>query len=173
MDDLRLPAKKTDEPISTTPQWIPLSGPGSRLPTEDDGDEHGNVWFQVPAMTVPDNSHWSYHKRSGAIAFMPIERRVIPPLPKTVELSQDQKDDQYVQKLWDDQSISARDGIVQALRYGRADGRNQLAQEALALFAFDSSMTLDELANKLDRLDRFPTATAIRRLNELLTEAAR
>lgn len=154
-------------------QWIPLSGPGSRFPTESDGDEHGNVWLQIPAMTVPDNSHWSYWKTSGAIAFMPIERRVVPPLPKPVEKTQEEKDRAKADALFEQPNIGFRAACVQAIRYGRSDGRKALAAECLGLFDRSKQLPLSEVADPLDQEGYHASEKSIRALHELLTEAVK
>lgn len=164
--------------MSTEQQWIPLTGPGSRLPSAEDGDEHGNVWFQVPAMTMPDNSHWSYHKRSGAIAFMPIERRAVPPLPKPVEKTQEEKDYELAESvahaLYMGNSSTYRALIYEGIRAGRADGRKALAQETLALFdERTDALFLWEIADKMLTQGKPSTSKALRVLIVLLTEAAK
>lgn len=158
MDDLRLPAKKTDEPISTAPQWIPLSGPGSRLPTTEDADEFGGVYVCSPSGAI-SRVDWGRSKEIRNVThWCPIQKA--PPLPKPVEPSQEERDFAKARELYESR-YSPKTNIVDGIRYGRADGRKQLAQEALGLI--EDNYSLSDIEH----------LSMIRALHELLMEAAR
>lgn len=107
------------------------------MPTREDASQNGNVlvadetksffekWDHVPGTTWP---YWY----------------PLPPLPKPVEKTQDEKDKETFFKYWrktpNAQEIAGRDGepiFIDGIRYGRSDGRAQLAREALALLSSD------------------------------------
>lgn len=154
--------------MSNTQQWIPLSGPGSRLPTKEDGDDDGYIW-----MLFGDKTKGRYLSRminTGVTPthFCPIPKA--PPLPKPVELSQEEKDYEAGNAVFKSSGSNYRDCILAVVRYGRADGRKALAQEALALFGIiDVKGVLEELS----QTGLTHTAKSIERSHELLTEAAR
>lgn len=156
--------------MDNTAQWIPLSGQGGRLPTIEDADENGKVWFYFSQDSKAQYAHWTYY--GDKRAFMPIPKRIAPPLPKPVEKTQEEKDKETFFKYWRRTSNVEEDGelvFIDGIRYGRADGRKQLAQEALELF---EPMRIPGVCNSL-RDDQYSTlAKAISRLHELLTKAA-
>lgn len=160
--------------MSNTQQWIPLGGPGSRLPTEADANAHGYVY--VATYETGDLRLWN-SIRPHWTHWCPVPKS--PPLPKPVEKTQEEKDKEAFFKYWrttpNAQQICGRDGesiFIDATRYGRSDGRKQLAQEALALFKIPAS-NLKEIVEKLASIEWENTANAINGLHELLTEAAR
>jgi hypothetical protein len=154
--------------MSDAQQWIPLSGPGSRLPTADDADQHGNVWYYCPKIEGVQIDDWK--SLDLATHWCPIPKA--PPLPKPVELSQHDLD-------WDKSTdfINNHNGdranLMHAIAYGRADGRQALAQEIRVKLLGAGSPPLFWMANYFEQRQERGAANGLMELEKLLTEAAR
>jgi len=153
----------------TTQQWIPLSGPGSRLPTEEDASDSERVYVYDDRSLTKDMFYWRDVK-NGWTHWAPIPKA--PPLPKPVELSQEEKDENVATGIRLDRAYyTGVEDIKAGIHYGRADGRKQLAAECLGLFSVSASLPQIENRFRIGNYSIF--ADQIKRLNELLTEAAR
>jgi hypothetical protein len=147
-------------------QWIPLTGPGGRLPTADDIDDEGQVYFL--SNRVAERDHF---ERTGARThFCPIPKS--PPLPKPVEITQEQKDLDIACKMFAD-GHTKYGGLIETIkagiRYGRSDGRAQLAREALGLF---DGLHIPSVCLHLKEQSWTNLPAAIDRIHALLTKAA-
>jgi len=115
-------------------------------------------------MLFDDKSVGAFHSDKVGVKpthWAPIAKA--PPLPKPVEKTQEEKDREWAKQLQDnwqaDIPFMPHCFGEHCIRYGRADGRRQLAVECLALINGDGGF--------------MTTGGKLRLLHELLTEAAR
>lgn len=146
-------------------QWIPLTGPGGRLPTIHDANEDGKVYFACREFATAQIDNWS--NPETATHFCPIPKA--PPLPKPVELSREEKDYAKAREIYLRKKTIPLEDIIEGIYYGRSDGRAQLAREALGLFKWcDVEKAAEVLANSYCSA----SAKALLAIRELLTKAA-
>jgi len=126
--------------------------------------DSAGIWTQVHVLEEFDYSHiWTH--------WAPTPKA--PPLPRPVELSQEDKDQQKANQIIRTNSSGRLDGdIIDGIRYGRADGRRQLAAECLALFDGDGMLLL-EMAVDEESAGFMTTGGKLRLLHKLLKEAAK
>ncbi len=148
--------------------WISLS---ERKPTAEDADENGNVWWHDPRISYVFINPWD-RIREGSIAFHPIPKRVVPPLPKPVEKTQQQKDREKADEIFCRNMTTFEKDAHEFANWARAEERKRFAAQCLALFPGGTELDLCESADTLDNSGHNESADSLRALHKLLTEAA-